>query len=320
MSTDGGSVWSSALDSYYTDGGAIIMHPTNANVLYSGGYVYDGVSTYLMSVSKTTDGGTTWQRDTLTTTYGTCDALALDPSNANIVFAGGYTGVYKSTDAGATWNPSSTGLSGQVYDFAFHPSRNNVIYAASYNGVFKSTNGGASWTNTGLAQVTDVLIYPTGPDTVYAATSNNGVYKSTNSGGAWTQINTGLDETNVTSLGVNPGQYLFCGTKSSGMFRWGLAVGAEETPVPGRVVTLTAQPNPFRHATRISVGIRSEGLGIRIYDAAGRLVNSFALRNTPCALIWNGTDQEGKKLPQGVYFCKLVTDSETIMEKLVILK
>jgi hypothetical protein len=276
-----------------------------------------------MSVSKTTDGGTTWQRNMLTTTYGTCDALALDPSNTNVVFAGGYTGVYKSTDAGTTWNPSSTGLTGQVYDFAFHPSRNNVIYAASYDGVFKSTNGGASWTNTGLSQVTDVLVYPAGPDTVYAATSNNGVYKSTNNGGAWTQINTGLEETNITSLGVNPGQFLFCGTKSSGMFRWGLAVGAEETPAPGRVATLTAQPNPFRTATTISLNGKvqcAKGLELKIYDATGRLIRSFTLGAMPYALCWDGTDQEGKKLPEGVYFCKLVTDGKTFMEKLVILK
>jgi hypothetical protein len=97
---------------------------------------------------------------------------------------------------------------------------------------------------------------------------------------------------------------------------------------------ISITPNPFRTTTNISIespggdpersfrtsGHSAKGMELKIYDAAGRLVKSFTLRNTPCAVCWNGTDQEGKELPEGVYFCKLVTDGKTFMEKLVILK
>jgi hypothetical protein len=74
-----------------------------------------------------------------------------------------------------------------------------------------------------------------------------------------------------------------------------------------RIGGLSAAPNPFRSATRIRAGIGIEsarlrgGLGLCIYDAAGRLVYSFAPRNTPCAFRW---PSNGQTVPPGVYFVR----------------
>jgi len=81
---------------------------------------------------------------------------------------------------------------------------------------------------------------------------------------------------------------------------------------------VTIQPNPFRHATLISVGIRIEGLGLKLYNAAGRKVNSFALSGSPYAIRWNGTDQSGRPLPAGIYFIEVSADGLAYRHQVVL--
>ncbi|MCX7995451.1 MAG: hypothetical protein N3A65_06755, partial [candidate division WOR-3 bacterium] len=76
------------------------IDPNNSSVIYTGGYVYNG-TTYVMAVSKSTDGGTTWERDTLTSDYCMCYAIAIDRNNSNIVYVGGYNNyLFKTTNGG----------------------------------------------------------------------------------------------------------------------------------------------------------------------------------------------------------------------------
>jgi hypothetical protein len=303
------------------DGGALIADPNYSSILYSGGYVYDGVSTYVMAVSKSTDAGTTWHRDTLTTTYSMCYALAVDRSNSNIVYAGGYTGVYKSTDAGSTWILSSTGLSGTVYDFAIGSTKANTIYAGSSSGVFKSTNAGANWTNTGCTNVYDVLINPANENEVYAATYT-GVFKSTTGGGGWIAMNSGLPVTSTTSLGINANNYLFVGTDGGGMNRWNIMVGADEQ-APGRIrIAFSVQPNPSPGRVAIRYQLASSApVDIAIYDIQGRLVKQLVSAPRPPGVhneVWNGLNADGDRVAGGVYFCALNAGYERAVEKLII--
>jgi hypothetical protein len=101
------------------------------------------------------------------------------------------------------------------------------------------------------------------------------------------------------------------------------SVGAEEQ-ADNRPLAVRIDPNPFRHATWISVGMRAEGLGLRIYDATGRLVNSFDLPSSlspnSYALKWNGTDQGGVPLPAGIYILKGVAGGQEFLQKIVKLR
>ncbi len=285
-----------------------------------------------MAVSKSTDGGTTWERDTLTTDYCMCYALAVDKSNSNVVYAGGYNGrLFKTTNGGVTWFSSATGLSGSVYDIKIGSTKANTVYAGTSSGVFKSTNAGASWTNTGLsASVNAVLINPSNENEIYAATSN-GIYKSTTGGGGWTLMNTGLLNTNTTSLGIYPNNWLFCGTNGTGMYRWNIQVGAEEYPGerdPQKIL-LNTLPNPFKNTTNITFqnpansAIRNSQseISLRVYDASGRLVKNL-LPTTYYLLpintvVWNGTDESGEIVPAGVYFVHLEIDNQKLIEKVI---
>jgi hypothetical protein len=100
------------------------------------------------------------------------------------------------------------------------------------------------------------------------------------------------------------------------------AENGDRTAVP----VVRVSPNPFRHAARISAGIRNEsaklrgGSGISIYDAAGRLVRSFALRNPPYAIRWAGTDQTGRSVPAGVYFVRIDIDGREFTKQIIKLR
>jgi photosystem II stability/assembly factor-like uncharacterized protein len=117
---------------------------------------------------KTTDGGNTWKAVlTISENTGVVD-IAMDPSNADILYASAYqrrrhvftlidggpeSAIYKSTDAGATWNKLKSGLPtedmGRI-GLAVSPADPNVVYATieaanGKGGIFRSNDKGATW-------------------------------------------------------------------------------------------------------------------------------------------------------------------------------
>ncbi len=98
-------------------------------------------------------------------------ALAIDPSAAATLYAGtSRSGVYKSSNGGASWTAIYSGLtSTDVRVLAIDPSPSATLYAGTVGGAFKSTNGGGSWTaiNAGLGNsfVLAMVIDPSAPAT-----------------------------------------------------------------------------------------------------------------------------------------------------------
>src|SRR5437899_545861 len=139
---------------------------------------------------------------------GTILALAIDPQNPATLYAAvsrdsvfpnsAVTGVFKSTDGGATWG--ATGLTLPTRSLAIDPQTPTTLYAGAGGptdgGVFKSIDGGASWTavNTGLTDlvINALAVDPRVSTTVYAGTSRGGIFKSTDGGGTWSAVNAGL--------------------------------------------------------------------------------------------------------------------------------
>ena len=114
-------------------------------------------------------------------------ALAVDPQDSSILYAGTQaTGVFKSTDGGATWNLANGGgvVGGFVFlgALAIDPVTPSTVYAAKSDGVFVTVNGAATWTpfNEGLTclRIADLVIAPSDPLKLYAGTFGGGVFDS----------------------------------------------------------------------------------------------------------------------------------------------
>lgn len=276
-----------------------------------------------MEASKSINNCSSWTRYELTTTAGFAYTLEIDPDNSNIVYVGGNGGLYKTTNAGTSWSSASTGISGYVYDIAINYDNTNVLYAGTGNGVYRTTNQGTSWSYTGCSSVNDLAIDPTDSSIIYAGT-NTGVYKTTSSGSSWTIMNSGLEDTYITSLGINPNTYLFAGTETAGMFRWDLNIGVDEHETEQLSHKISVSPNPTTGKTIFAYQLsRATLVNLCVYDIQGRLVKVLvndAQNAGSYNAVWLGLDNSDNDVAAGIYLCRFSTDYGTHIEKLVFLR
>ena len=201
----------------------ISINPTNPNEMYISvcDFEYIGVSLHLngrkrnthygLGVYKTMDGGLTWAPTGLTYNLTNGDAslirkILINPTNTNEVVACGVSGMYKSTNAGATWIKNLDSL---FWDMHQDPVNPNIIYAATgwvltsnigNAGVYKSTDFGNTWTmlNTNMPLTGDIqrvklAISPSNHNVIYALcvdaiSGMYGIYKSIDAGLNWNFI------------------------------------------------------------------------------------------------------------------------------------
>jgi len=194
-------------------------------------------------VYKTTDGGANWTRviTGIAEPAGSLGitAILVHPSNPNIAWIAAFSstadavnGIYKTTDGGANWFISNTGIGTikNFISFAMSPTDPNTIYAGSSfqvatstgpSAIYKSTDGGANWvlSSTGLPTATTDInpvrtmqVSAANPNVVIATlfmnTVNGGFYLSTNAGASWTKKQTGLPVDigqNIRSSAIRPG-------------------------------------------------------------------------------------------------------------------
>lgn len=245
-----------------------------------------------MSVAKTLNAGATWTRYDIGQAKGITRSLAVDPTNSDIVFAGGVedslAALYVTGNGGTSWVLSANGITGDtVRALAFDPINNNIIYCGTSDGVFKSTDYGSNWSNAGCSEVNSILVNPNSSDTIYAGT-DNGVFLSTDQAGTWMAMNNGLADTYVYCLGIHPGNYLFAATNMAGMSRWDLGVSVAEnkiTPVDRGYTGATVFTGPLQlpqdRQYRVydisgrEVDITKMGAGIYFIEINGQLVNKI---------------------------------------------
>jgi photosystem II stability/assembly factor-like uncharacterized protein len=114
-------------------------------------------------------------------------AFAQAPSNPAMLFAGTLEGVFRSTDAGATWTQISPPGSQEIHEvesLAIDPADPEVVYAGTWHLPWKTTDGGKSWQNIKQGVIDDsdvfsIIIDPAEPNIVFASACS-GIYKSVN--------------------------------------------------------------------------------------------------------------------------------------------
>ena len=137
-------------------------------------------------------------------------AFAVNPRDAQVVYAGSGNGVFKSTDAGGSWEAVNVGLTQRyVLDLAIEQHRPATLYAATDGGVFKSPNGAGSWRKMSMPPgvegrdwAVSLALHPRNPQVIYAGTDDR-VYKSADAGASWRKV---LTARRVYAIALDPKQ------------------------------------------------------------------------------------------------------------------
>jgi photosystem II stability/assembly factor-like uncharacterized protein len=175
-------------------------------------------------VYKSDNGGETWNTSGLAgkSVY----SLLIDPTNTSHIYAGvlGEDGsLLVSYDAGGSWDFKNSGLGGRnVYSLALNRNTLSIVFAGTNDGLYKSSDGGNLWGSVGFSglKVYELAIDPDSPNIIFAGVSD-GFYFSTDGGSTWKQENTGLVNTVIQSLALDPfSSKEFLGTDGSGGYRW----------------------------------------------------------------------------------------------------
>jgi hypothetical protein len=187
----------------------ICFHSTDPNTIYIG--AASG------GLWRTNDGAATWTVLTTSTPTLGVSSILLHPSNPSIIYIGTGDrdagdapgmGVFQSSDGGATWAPSNTGMGNvAVGMMLMHPTDPNLILAVTSGGIYKSVNGGSNWTrkSSNTSNYKDIRFKPGDPSIVYA-TEGGKFYRSVNTGDSWTQVNTGVITGTRLVIGVSANQ------------------------------------------------------------------------------------------------------------------
>jgi photosystem II stability/assembly factor-like uncharacterized protein len=266
-STDRGATWADKTpvvgDTFH--GASIAVHPTDSSTIYvSGSGLY-----------KSTDGGDSWQELMAGNEFCSCP-VAIDPTDPSTVYAtllrfdqpeanGNVFRLFKSTDAGETWNLSDAGIPGFPNSIVIDPS--SAVYASyiaqqgDSNGVVKSTDGGASWSaiNTGLPSntppINSLALDPGKPSTIFAGYSDvssgrSGVFLTFDGGSTWNDAGAGLTAIDLHALAVDPTNPATVYAAASGGISKTSDGGANwqtvpfSSPGPGAAVTLSLLIDP----------------------------------------------------------------------------
>lgn len=239
---DAAASWNNQNAGLNGDIGAIAIAPNAPNIIYAGSPA---------GIYRSTDSGATWTKTPGAglTSFPFPNAMAVDPTNASVVYIGtSFSGLFKTTNAGSNWSAvntiplNSSGVSAIVFD----PSTPTTIYVGAGNGVFKSTDSGSTWIPQnnfgvpGTPNVRALAIDPTAPLTIYAGTNNNGLFKSINGGGVWTAMNTGMgggSPLSVNAVVIDPANpsTLYTGHSFSGGINKSTNGAASWTPLTNGV-------------------------------------------------------------------------------------
>ncbi|MFZ0934287.1 MAG: WD40/YVTN/BNR-like repeat-containing protein [Bryobacteraceae bacterium] len=215
-SNDGGKTWKNLglRDSRHIP--TVLVDPRNPEIVLAAAMGHAFAPSAERGVYRSTDGGKTWAKVLYVDDRTGATDIAFAPSNPNIVFAAMYqverqpwtftsggpgSGLYRSTDGGATWshlegNGLPQGILGRigVSVSGADPNRVYALIEAEKGGLYRSDDGGDKWEPVNGDEryrqrawyFSHVFADPKDPDTVYVL--NTGMFRSTDAGKTFTLL------------------------------------------------------------------------------------------------------------------------------------
>lgn len=227
-STDGGENWDDyiycdSLYSYVYE--AVVIDPTNTDILYSVGQGYNSdIQRYGLYVFKSTNSGENWTPLPLTgyQEYVNAYSIAMDPTNPDVIYAGGYYRsedgnayvLYKTENSGVNWvnTNSSNVITRYPEAIAIDPVNPNNVYVSTIMKIYRSTNGGDTWiSNITNAQAYSLMIDPSHTNIIYGGYYNI-CYKSLDYGVTWVYYSNGQRGSSTGLLMNSNGDIIYSST------------------------------------------------------------------------------------------------------------
>ena len=285
---------------------------------------------------KSTDRGITWSP--LTNYLHTfMTEIAIDPDNPDTLYVSGDAFVTKSTDGGATWVQASSGLTGGpgVYCIAINPGNPQILVASIASGIYRTINGGDTWNlvNSDYSSCQHFAFNPVNPEVVVSITfSPYRLLVSVDSGLTWEDWTGDYPGESMIDVAFSgDGDSLYVASTYSGVYSRQSTTGIEEDDVaqPDCCILCQSTPNPFRLSTEIRyllpMGINSNhrsAISLAIYNTCGRLIRHWepSIIGLSNYVIWDGTDDSSREVPEGVYFVRLSSFAESATSKLILLR
>ncbi len=213
---------------------SLAIHPSDAQTIYIGAAAG--------GIFKTTDGGASWMPIFDNNSSLAIGDITVAASNKNILYAGtgeanggggsvsfDGLGVFKSLDAGVTWQSIGLEKAGSIGKVAIDPQNPNRAFVGAMGylyeksadrGVFRTLNGGQTWQKvlfqTDSTGCIDIALNPQNPNIIYAAmwermrypNSRNyggatcGIYRSKDGGDTWEKLTSGLPSKDIGRIGL----------------------------------------------------------------------------------------------------------------------
>ncbi|MCF8309619.1 MAG: T9SS type A sorting domain-containing protein [Bacteroidales bacterium] len=265
-------------------------------------------------VYESSDYGNTWTQmnDSLTNK----NVLALEhinpgaPDSGQIYLAGTKGGIFYYPDTGEYWHKANPATDLPPVPAFSSDSTGDNLWAAidggsNSDGMYKSEDYGETWdVSEYWIFITDILVNPLNPNTVYAADSSGGVKMTTNGGMNWETINTGLDDSVVYCLALSQADTskLYAGTLNG--------VYVMDFPNEVREISennMTVYPNPANDKLEIQLSKKAK---LEIRNARGQIIENLEMENTSTTL-------DITKYASGIYLIKAETDEGIMVKKFI---
>jgi len=287
-----------------------LIHPKDPKILFYGG----------KDIYKTMNRGNIWSSisNKLTAADGVgggmIRSMAISESNPDsVLYAASYVVVYRTTDAGQTWQnitsnlPTSAGCfdCSAISGIAVHPDNPDIAWVtmsgySDKNKIFKTVDGGKTWQNisSNLPYVpVNCIVYQKGSkDAIYIGT-DIGVFFKDSTMNSWLPFMTGLPNVPVSELEIHYGsQTIRAATFGRGLWESNLygalnSINTQSEEVKPDLIV----PNPASEYIELPEGMSGDK-ELAIYNALGSLI----LRMKP-----EGSRMNINFLPQGIYFLKI---------------
>jgi len=214
---DGGATWREAAELKNEAIHSLTQASSNPDVLVVGTN---------RGVFRSMNAGDTWAQLQTAATPGlvNVESLAVDPRNADVIYAGTWYLPYKTIDGGNSWNIIKSGMIDDSDVFAIEIDQNKPdhVIASACSGIYESKNAGASWRKVNgipsqSRRTRAILQHPSKPEVIFAGTTE-GFWLSLNGGNDW-RVTTSRQSFEINAIAVHPKNpdTVFIGTNNYGV-------------------------------------------------------------------------------------------------------